>query len=152
MDGVTTRPTLFLTAGLSGVGKTTRVKQLAAEHGILRLTPDEWMAPMSGDSEAGGRRDILDGRMVWVAHEVLRSGAGVVLDFGCGSADEGYAIRVIAAARSSGTARCRARRRGSTPGRPGPAGAGRRCRTCPSLLRGDGCGDRSRLARPGGPG
>jgi predicted kinase len=96
VDGVTTRPTLFLTVGLPGVGKTTRAKQLAAEHGILRLTPDEWMAPMFGDSEAGGRRDILEGRMVWVAHEVLRSGAGVILDFGCWSADERYAIRVIA--------------------------------------------------------
>lgn len=91
-----TRPTLFLTVGLPGVGKTTRAKELAAERGILRLTPDEWMAPLFGDSEAGGRRDVLEGRMVWVAHEVLRSGAGVVLDFGCWSADERYAVRVIA--------------------------------------------------------
>ena len=36
-----TRPTLHLTVGLPGVGKTTRAKELAATHGILRLTPDD---------------------------------------------------------------------------------------------------------------
>ena len=34
--------------------------------------------------------------MIWVAHQVLLSGSGVILDFGCWSADERYAIRVIA--------------------------------------------------------
>jgi predicted kinase len=90
------RPTLFLTVGLPGVGKTTRAKELASTHRVLRLTPDEWMAPLFGLSNAGGRRDILEGRMIWVAHEVLVSGSSVVLDFGCWSADERYAIRVIA--------------------------------------------------------
>lgn len=91
-------PTLFLTVGLPGVGKTTRAKELASSHRILRLTPDEWMSPLFGESNADGRRDILEGRMVWVAHEVLASGSGVVLDFGCWSPDERYAIRVIAEA------------------------------------------------------
>lgn len=89
-------PTLFLTVGLPGVGKTTRAKELAAAHRILRLTPDDWMAPLFGVSDVDGRRDILEGRMIWVAHEVLRSGSGVILDFGCWSAAERYAIRVIA--------------------------------------------------------
>lgn len=90
------RPTLFLTVGLPGVGKTTRAKELAARHRILRLTPDEWMAPLFGESNAEGRRDILEGRMIWVAHQVLLSGSGAILDFGCWSAEERYAIRVIA--------------------------------------------------------
>jgi hypothetical protein len=46
------------------------------------------MAPLFGQSDADGRRDILEGRMIWVAHEVLVGGSGVVLDFGCWSADE----------------------------------------------------------------
>ena len=92
---VTRRPTLFLTVGLPGVGKTTRAKQIASAQGILRLTPDDWMAPLFGTSDADGRRDILEGRMIWVAHEVLVSGAGVVLDFGCWSPEERYAIRLI---------------------------------------------------------
>lgn len=93
---VDSRPTLFLTVGLPGVGKTTRAKELASTYRVLRLTPDEWMAPLFGQSDADGRRDILEGRMIWVAHEVLVSGSGVVLDFGCWSANERYAIRVIA--------------------------------------------------------
>jgi predicted kinase len=88
---VNARPALLLTVGLPGVGKTTRAKELASTHRILRLTPDEWMAPLFGHNDADGRRDILEGRMIWVAHEVLASGSSVVLDFGCWSADERYA-------------------------------------------------------------
>ena len=88
--------TLFLTVGLPGAGKTTRALELAREHRILRLTPDDWMAPLFGDSHADGRRDILEGRMIWVAHQVLVGGSSVVLDFGCWSPDERYAIRAVA--------------------------------------------------------
>jgi predicted kinase len=87
---------LYLTVGLPGAGKTTLARRIADTEGILRLTPDEWMAPLFNDSDGDGRRDILEGRMIWVAHEVLRSKAAVVLDFGCWSPDERYAIRVIA--------------------------------------------------------
>jgi predicted kinase len=87
---------LYLTVGLPGAGKTTWARRVADEEGILRLTPDEWMAPLFGDSDADGRRDILEGRMIWVAHEVLKSGSSVVLDFGCWSSEERYAIRAIA--------------------------------------------------------
>ena len=96
IGGVTASPVLYLTVGLPGSGKTTWARQIAAERGILRLTPDEWMAPLFGDSDADGRRDILEGRMIWVAHEVLQSGSSVVLDFGCWSPDERYAIRAMA--------------------------------------------------------
>jgi hypothetical protein len=56
--------------GLPGVGKTTRARELASTHRVLRLTPDEWMAPLFRESEADGRRDVLEGRMIWVAHPV----------------------------------------------------------------------------------
>lgn len=95
-ERVTVRPTLFLTVGLPGAGKTTLARQIAAELGILRLTPDEWMAPLFGRSDAEGRRDIREGRMIWTAHQVLKSGSSVILDFGCWLSEERYAIRVIA--------------------------------------------------------
>jgi predicted kinase len=95
-DGVIVQPTLFLTVGLPGAGKTTLAMRLADERRALRLTPDEWMAPLFGHSDAAGRRDILEGRMVWTAYEVLRGGASVILDFGCWSGEERYAIRAIA--------------------------------------------------------
>jgi predicted kinase len=93
---VETAPVLYLTVGLPGAGKTTLARRIAEEQGILRLTPDEWMAPLFGHSDAEGRRDILEGRMVWVAHQVLVSGSSVILDFGCWSAEERYAIRAVA--------------------------------------------------------
>lgn len=89
-------PVLYLTVGLPGAGKTTLARRIARDHGVLRLTPDEWMAPLFGDSDADGRRDILEGRMIWVAHQVLTSGSSVILDFGCWSPEERYAIRAIA--------------------------------------------------------
>ncbi|WP_049575218.1 AAA family ATPase [Streptomyces sp. SBT349] len=85
--------TLFLTVGLPGAGKTTRARRLAAEHRVLRLTPDEWMIPLFGASDADGKRDVLEGRLLSLALEALRLGTGVVLDFGCWSRDERSAIR-----------------------------------------------------------
>jgi predicted kinase len=92
-SGVTT---LFLTVGLPGAGKTTRARRLAEEHGALRLTPDEWMIPLFGEPEADGKRDVLEGRLLWLGLEALRLGTDVVLDFGCWSRDERSAIRWLA--------------------------------------------------------
>jgi predicted kinase len=88
--------TLFLMIGLAGAGKTTRARQLAADHRALRLTPDEWMIPLFGESDADGKRDVLEGRLLSVALEVLALGTDVVLDFGCWSRDERSAIRSLA--------------------------------------------------------
>ncbi|MFD4129196.1 AAA family ATPase [Streptomyces globisporus] len=90
--------TLFLMVGLPGAGKTTRARQLAEEHGALRLTPDEWMLPLFGAPESDGRRDVLEGRMLWLALEAVRLGADVVVDYGCWSRDERSAIRWLAEA------------------------------------------------------
>src|ERR1700749_1504342 len=96
--------TLFLIVGLPGAGKTTRAKKLAAKHHALRLTPDEWMIPLFGDSMADGRRFVLEGRLISVALQVLRLGTSVVLDFGLWGRDERSALRWLA--RSAGAA-CR---------------------------------------------
>jgi predicted kinase len=88
--------TLFLMIGLPGAGKTTRARQLATEHRALRLTPDEWMIPLFGESDADGKRDVLEGRLISVALEMLALGTAVVLDFGCWSRDERSAICSLA--------------------------------------------------------
>ncbi len=104
-DGVrlarmTEAPTLHLTVGLPGVGKTTLARKIALEDRAVRFTPDEWMIPLFGTTwrEPGvvGKRDILEGRLLWVAHEVLGVGGSVVLDFGCWTAAERWAVRAVA--------------------------------------------------------
>jgi predicted kinase len=92
-----TPPTLYVMVGLPASGKSTRAKQIEEEHQALRLTPDEWMIPLFGHHDAGGQRDVLEGRFVWLALRTLRKGIDVVLDFGVWSKDERTALRVLAA-------------------------------------------------------
>jgi predicted kinase len=86
--------------GLPAAGKTTRARELATQHRALRLTPDAWMIPLFGEPEADGRRDVLEGRLIWLALEMLRLGTSVVLDFGFWARDERSALRWLA--RSAG--------------------------------------------------
>jgi len=96
-SGVKNPPTLFVMVGLPAAGKTTRAKQIEEERRALRLTPDEWMIPLFGESEADGKRDVLEGRLIWLALQVLENDIDVVLDFGLWSRDERSALRSLAA-------------------------------------------------------
>lgn len=97
MSTTTDPPTLFVLVGLPGAGKTTAARRLEVEHRALRLSPDEWMQPLFGRSEADGARDVLEGRFVWLAGRALRLGSSVVLDFGLWGRDERSALRHLAA-------------------------------------------------------
>ena len=88
--------TMLLMVGLPGAGKTTRAKELAAANQALRLTPDHWMIPLFGDSMAGGKRFVLEGRLISVALQALRLGTSVVLGFGLWGRDERSALRWLA--------------------------------------------------------
>ena len=93
---------LFLMVGLPGAGKTTRARELAAAHRAVRLTPDQWMIPLFGDNMAGGKRFVLEGRLISIALQALRAGTSVVLDYGLWARDERSALRWLA--RASGAA------------------------------------------------
>ena len=54
------------------------------------------MAPLFGDGEADGKRDVLEGRLIVVAVDALRLGTNVVLDFGLRARDERSALRWLA--------------------------------------------------------
>jgi predicted kinase len=94
-------PTLFLMVGLPGSGKTVRARELAAQHGALRITADDWALAVLGQDdrhqEPGGKRWLLEGRLVALAVDALRLGLSVVLDFGLWSRDERSALRWTAA-------------------------------------------------------
>jgi predicted kinase len=54
--------------GLPAAGKTTRAAEPAAAHRALRPTPDSSMVPLLGDPMAGGRRVVLEGRLISADH------------------------------------------------------------------------------------
>jgi predicted kinase len=93
---MTERPTLHLTVGLPGVGKTTLAGKIAQEDKAVRFSPDEWMIPLFGEPDADGKRAVLEGRLLWAAHEVLGVGGSVVLDFGCWTEARRWAVRAVA--------------------------------------------------------
>jgi predicted kinase len=97
-------PTLYVMVGLPASGKTTRAKEIETECNALRLTPDEWMIPLFADlaprpfgqSLVGGKRDVLEGRFVWLARRALQLGTNVVLDFGVWAKEERSALHHLA--------------------------------------------------------
>jgi predicted kinase len=83
--------------GLPSAGKTSRARELASTWSALRLTPDEWMIPLFGQVQPEGKRNVLEGRLIWVALSALRIGVNVVLDFGVWAKVERSALRALAA-------------------------------------------------------
>jgi predicted kinase len=92
------KPTLHLTVGLPGTGKTTAARRLEAEHGALRLTKDEWMKALYGPDNPEAASDVIEGRLIAIGLRALELGVDVVLDFGLWSRDERSALRAAAAA------------------------------------------------------
>ncbi len=88
---------LYLLVGLPGSGKTTRAREIEQAHRALRLSPDEWMIPLFGESEAAGKRDIIEGRLIWVALRAIQAGVSAILDFGFWSRNERSALVWLAA-------------------------------------------------------
>jgi predicted kinase len=97
MPAAVNRPTLFLTVGLPGTGKTTAARRLEAEHDALRLTKDEWVKGLFGDENPAWASDVIEGRLIQIARRSLELGISVVLDFGLWSRDERSALRRAAA-------------------------------------------------------
>ncbi len=91
------QPTLFLTVGLPGTGKTTAARRIEAEHGALRLTKDEWIKALYGHGNPASASDVIEGRLIQIGMRSLSLGINVVIDFGVWSRDERSALRQAAA-------------------------------------------------------
>ncbi|MDI1462238.1 AAA family ATPase [Catellatospora sp. KI3] len=77
--------TLFLMCGLPGAGKTTLAHQLAADHGALRISSDEWLIDLLEGphrERADPMRPQLEPLLLAVTVRILSLGGSVVLDFG----------------------------------------------------------------------
>lgn len=94
---MTTRPTLFLTVGLPGTGKTTDARRIEVEEGALRLTKDEWVKALFGLGNPPSASDVIEGRLIDIGLRALELGINVVVDFGLWGRDERSALRQAAA-------------------------------------------------------
>jgi predicted kinase len=98
-----TRPTLFLTVGLPGTGKTTAARRIEVERAALRLTKDEWVKSLYGHANPPAAQAVIEGRLIQIAVRALELGINAVIDFGLWSRDERSALRQAAADRGAMT-------------------------------------------------
>lgn len=101
---VTRRPTLFLTVGLPGTGKTTLARRIEVEQGALRLTKEEWVKALYGVDNPSVAGAVVEGRLIEVGLGALELGIHVVLDFGLWTRDERSALRQAAVDRGADVA------------------------------------------------
>ena len=97
MEVLVARPTLFLTVGLPGTGKTTEARRIEVDHHALRLTKDEWMKALYGLGNPSSASDVIEGRLIDIALRALELGVNVVVDYGLWGRDERSALRQAAA-------------------------------------------------------
>jgi predicted kinase len=91
-------PTLHLTCGLPGSGKTTLARRLAVERGAQRFTKDEWVLALGGDLYDEQLRVRVEAQLIELTFELLSAGRSCVLDFGLWSREERDALRLRARA------------------------------------------------------
>ena len=66
-------PTLHLTCGLPGSGKTTLARRLAVERDAQRFTKDEWVLALGGDLFDEQLRVRMEAQLIELTFELLRA-------------------------------------------------------------------------------
>ena len=92
------QPTLHLTCGLPGSGKTTLARRSRSSGSALRFTKDELVLALGGDLYDDELRDRMEAMLIELAFELLAAGRSCILDFGLWSREERDALRLRARA------------------------------------------------------
>ncbi|WP_338720851.1 AAA family ATPase [Devosia sp. XK-2] len=80
--------TLFIVAGLPGVGKSTRAAVLEAETGAVRMEPDAWLAELKLDIWDEERRARIETMQWRLGRRFLEAGVSVIVEWGTWGRDE----------------------------------------------------------------
>ena len=91
------QPTLFLTVGLPGTGKTSAALRIEVEQKALRLTKDDWVKALYGHENPPSAQDVIEGLLIQIGLRALELGNNVVIDYGLWGRDERSALRQAAA-------------------------------------------------------
>jgi len=92
--------TLFIVAGLPGVGKSTRAAALEAETGAVRMEPDAWMDELRLDLWDEERRTLIETMQWRLSRRFLAAGVSVIIEWGTWGRDE--RVRLAAEAKALG--------------------------------------------------
>ena len=84
---------LILLCGLPGSGKTTVARQLEADLGAIRFSPDDWMLRLDVDLFDQAARGRIESLQWDLARDLLRRGQIVVIEWGVWSRSERYELR-----------------------------------------------------------
>lgn len=87
-------PTLHLTCGLPGSGKTALARHLAAERDAERLSKDEVVLARGGDLYDDALRERVEAELIERAFRLLAAGRSCIVDFGLWSREERDALRL----------------------------------------------------------
>jgi predicted kinase len=82
-----------LVCGLPGAGKTTVSKQLAAELGAVRMSPDEWMDALHIDLWDQAARARIEALQWARTRELIALGVTVIIEWGLSTRAERDALR-----------------------------------------------------------
>ena len=77
-----TRPTLWVLCGLPGAGKSTLGRHLEAEHGVVRLCPDEWLHALGLAGSGWEARGAVERAQKQLADALLSTGRDVAVEDG----------------------------------------------------------------------
>jgi predicted kinase len=86
MNVISKKPIAYIICGFIGSGKTTFAKKLEKKTGAMRITKDEWMIKIFGNSPLIDRFDEFDARVSELSRSIsfqfLQHGIDVIIDEG----------------------------------------------------------------------